>query len=69
MAQPDNDRVYACDPAANVDGFCLRDAEDEARDCWPMRLFIRRADETINEKSARDFEAQQRIERANTSRT
>ena len=69
MAQPDNDRVYACEPAVNVDGFCLREAEGVARDCWRMRLDIRRADETIIEKMARDFGAQQRIERATRSST
>ena len=68
-AQPDNDRVYASDPAGNVDGFCLRDAEGVARDCWRMRLDSRRADETIIEELARDFGAQQRIERATRSST
>ena len=71
-AQPDNDRVYACEPAVNVDGFCLRDAEGVARDCWRcwrMRLDIRRVDETSIEKIARDVSAQHSIEHAERSST
>ena len=67
-AQPDNDRVYASDPAGNVDGFCLREAEGVARDCWRcwrMRLAdVRRADEFSIEKSACDVFAQHSIEHA-----
>ena len=77
-AQPDNDRVYASDPAGNVDGFCLRDAEGVARDCWRcwrmrladvMRAEVRRADEFSIEKSACDVSAQHSIEHAERSST